>query len=70
ESKNNDVYLFMREHPAGRCLVALNFSDQAQSISIPGEHGQTILSTYMDREGIGTLDKLPLRGNEGIIIKL
>lgn len=70
ESNNNDVFLYMREHSTGRYLIALNFSEQTQSISIPEERGETILSTSMDRSGTGTLDKLPLRGNEGIIIKI
>ncbi|HED03995.1 MAG TPA: DUF3459 domain-containing protein, partial [Candidatus Fraserbacteria bacterium] len=68
---SDDCFLYLRQHPSGRCLVALNFSGRAQRLSVTGEvTGTMVLSTHLDREGAISPTKLALRPHEGVIIKL
>ena len=54
-----------------RVLVALNFSGQDQTLSLPGlGMGRVILSTRLDREDEVDLASFTLRANEGCIIAL
>jgi len=54
-----------------RYLVALNFTDQPQTVSIPGGGtGTLVASTHMDREGQVDLSALNLRGDEGWLVRL
>ena len=66
-----NCYVYLREGQGERVLVALNFSDEPQTISL-SEYptASIILSTFLDRNGIFDLDALELRGNEGVIVKI
>ncbi len=60
-------FAYIREHDYRQFLIALNFTDQPQTIDLP-KYGKVILSTHMDRsESVETLD---LRANEGVVIEL
>ena len=70
DSVPNDCYVYLREADEERVLVALNFSAEERTISLPdlGE-GEVAVSTYMDRPGPVDLAHLTLRPNEGLIIE-
>jgi alpha-glucosidase len=70
ENLSADCYTFRRQAGGQRVLVALNFSGEDQSISLPGRGGGTIvISTHLDREGKVDLDDLGLRADEGLIVE-
>jgi alpha-glucosidase len=66
-----ECYVYLRQADDQRVLVALNFSDQEQRVTLPvlGE-GRIAVSTHLDREDRISLGKLVLRGNEGVIVEL
>jgi len=69
--EHEDCFVYLREHPEGPRIIALNFTDQPRSISVPcKDHGEIALSTYLDRTGKVSLSELSLRPHEGIIIEM
>ena len=74
EQENATCFVYLRQHHNQRYLVALNFSDQEQVVTIPGRdesrpYGHIVLSTHMDREGSVDLSAFHLRENEGILVE-
>jgi alpha-glucosidase len=70
EAQEN-CFVFEREAGDQRLLIALNFSDQEQNLSLPElRRGRIVLSTTLDREGEVNLADFNLRANEGCIIEL
>jgi alpha-glucosidase len=68
---HEDCFVYLREHPEGSRLIALNFTDQPRTLSVPhGDHGEIALSTYMDRTEKVSLAELTLRPHEGIIVEV
>ena len=69
--EHEDCFVYLREHPEGSRVIALNFADQPRIITVPyGDAGEIVLSTYLDRrESVSTSD-LSLRPHEGIIIEV
>jgi alpha-glucosidase len=65
---NPDVLVFTREHENDCLVVALNFSNQCTKVASSNLNGEVLISTYLDREGENTLDRVDLRPNEGVII--
>ena len=67
-----NTFVYIREWEGERRLIALNFLDIEQSISVEhiAKEGEIILSTELDREGMVSLEDLVLRPNEGLLIKL
>jgi alpha-glucosidase len=64
-------YSYLREHPHGSCLIALNFIDQTVSLTVPEiKKGEIALSTHLDRQGSQSLSNLTLRPHEGLIIEV
>jgi alpha-glucosidase len=65
-------YVYLREADGARDLIALNFSDAEQTISLtePAGSARVLLSTHLDREGALNLQGVRLRPNEGCIIAL
>ncbi|MEA3376945.1 MAG: alpha-amylase family glycosyl hydrolase [Chloroflexota bacterium] len=63
-------YAFLRQTDEQRILVALNFSDQQQDLTLPAGGGTIAVSTHLDRTGSIDPTALSLRGNEGLIIEL
>jgi alpha-glucosidase len=71
EAGPEDCFCYFRDHPDQECLVALNFTDKDRALSISsGRTGTIRLSTYLDREDPVSLDRLDLRGNEGVMIEV
>jgi len=69
--EHEDCFVYLREHPEGANVIALNFTDQPRSLSVPyGELGEVALSTTMDRTGKVSLSELSLRPHEGIIVEV
>ena len=73
QSAGTEEHCFVFERQTGdqRIIVALNFSDQSQELSLPqAGKGKIVLSTNLDREGEVDLTSLVLRANEGCMIEL
>jgi alpha-glucosidase len=69
EQENDNCFVYLRQHDDQRYMVALNFSDQEQVVTVTGHiEGNIVISTFMDREGFIDLSKVHLRSNEGILI--
>ena len=65
-----DCYVYLRQAKNQRILVALNFSEQEQSLDLSTfGHGRIRASTYMDREGQINLARLVLRPDEGVLVE-
>jgi alpha-glucosidase len=71
ESRSENCFVYLREHGKQRLLIALNFSAEAQVVSLPtfGE-GRILISTSLDREEQMNLAALSLRPHEGCIIEI
>ncbi len=71
QQNNTHCLAYVRDYDGERWLVALNFSETAQTLNLPiSQNGQIVLSTNLDREESVNPSSLQLRGNEGCIIKL
>lgn len=69
--EHEDCFVYLREHSEGSRLVALNFSDQPRTLSVPHfDRGEIALSTTLDRTGKVSLSELSLRPHEGIIVEV
>ena len=66
-----DCYIYLRQAGRQKVLVALNFSEWAQTLN-PSAVGTGTLqvSTYMDRESYSNLARLVLRPFEGVVVEL
>jgi alpha-glucosidase len=70
EAQEN-CFVFERQGDDQHVLVALNFSAQEQTLSLPElGTGRIVLSTDLDQEGEVNLADFNLRANEGCIIEL
>ncbi len=72
ETGDDSVFAYERRHGESRFLVVLNFSPREKDLNFEsaGRAGTAVLSTLMDREGPEDLGSFPLRGDEGVIIRL
>ena len=71
DAGNDDCFVYLRSAGEERRLVALNFTGDQCSLSVPGKDaGQIVISTHLDREGAINLAELVLRGDEGLIVEL
>ena len=69
--EHEDCFVYLREHPEGSRLIALNFTDQPRSLSVPyGDRGGIALSTHLDRTEEVSLSEFSLRPHEGIIVEV
>jgi alpha-glucosidase len=67
----DECLVYRREHPTGKCLIALNFSSESRNLYLAdSESGQLVISTYLDRQETISMNNLTLRPNEGVIIEL
>jgi alpha-glucosidase len=62
----NNVLVYERTDPNQRITVALNFGDDPQQLPGGVERPPLLLSTHMDRDGLG--EQPQLRANEGLIL--
>lgn len=71
DQENDSCFVYLRQHENVSFLIALNFSAQEQTVTLPGTSGgRIILSTYLDRAEDLAAPSLRLRGNEGLVIRL
>jgi alpha-glucosidase len=71
EVESDACMVWIRQRDGERYLVALNFTDQPQTLSLPlSGRAELIVSTQMDREGPQDLASFTLRGDEGCLLKL
>ncbi|MCK5313872.1 MAG: alpha-glucosidase C-terminal domain-containing protein, partial [Anaerolineales bacterium] len=71
DSGEETCFAYFREHPTGRILIALNFSERSCTLSFSEKcRSDVVLSTYLDREESVSLSELFLRPNEGIIVEI
>ena len=69
--ENEACFLYQRQYAEECILVALNFSDQDQIVTVPLEgQGHIFLSTHMDRKEHISLATIHLRANEGLLIEI
>jgi alpha-glucosidase len=66
-----NCFVYLREAQDELILIALNFSSEPQTVSLP-EYGTVpvSLSTFPDRAGEVDLSDLELKSNEGLILKI
>ncbi len=66
-----ECYVYMREASGERLVVALNFSAEARCVYLPEPvEVEALLSTRVDREGPERLDRLDLRADEGLVLRV
>ena len=71
EDVPENCFVYLREGQDEKVLVALNFSSEPQTFSLPSLHSfSVVLSTFLDREGKSDSSSLELRSNEGLILKI
>jgi glycosidase len=71
EAGSDACMVWIRRHGDERYLVALNFTDQPQTLALPlTDRAKVVASTGMDRDGFEDLSAFTLRGNEGCLLKL
>lgn len=67
----DDCFVYLRQWGGQHYLIALNFSEEEQTVQLPAlGSGRIHLSTYLDREEPGDLALLGLRSHEGLVIQL
>ena len=67
-----DILLYHRGDGGGTLLIALNFAAEPASIAAGsiGSRREILLSTLLDRSGEPVEERLDLRANEGVILRL
>ena len=71
EGVPDGCFVYLRQSSSQHYLIALNFSDQEQTVKLPAlGNGRIVLSTYLDREEPIDLALLRLRSNEGNVIEI
>ncbi len=63
------TFVYLREHGDEQLLIALNFSDDPQTVEV-SRAGNVVISTLMDRDEMLDGRTLELRPNEGVVIEL
>jgi len=64
-----NTYCYLREGSRETLLIALNFSGESRRLILPENATDILLSTHLDRQGQES-SPLPLRPNEGLLLKL
>jgi alpha-glucosidase len=66
-----DTYVYFRAQSDQELLVALNFASAERVIALDDPRpAEILLSTEMDRQQNVELNRLRLRGNEGVVVRL
>jgi alpha-glucosidase len=63
-------FVFYREDGRERRMIALNFGDADQTVSLPEDSGTVVISSYLDREADAGVRELRLRPHEGVIVAI
>lgn len=66
------VLAYIREYDGTRMLIALNLGEDPQKIELRKGYasGRILISTKLDRETEAVRDRISLRGDEGVVVKL
>lgn len=64
------IMAYTRERADERMLVVLNLGHAPDALALPGLQGEVMLSTRLDREGEKVSDRVELRGDEGVIVRM
>jgi alpha-glucosidase len=65
-----NCFAYRRQAGGEQLIVVLNFSSEAQTLSLPGlGTGTIVVSTHMDRKGKVDLGEIGLRADEGLVIE-
>ncbi|MFX1533711.1 MAG: alpha-amylase family glycosyl hydrolase [Promethearchaeota archaeon] len=66
-----DCFVYYRQYGKERFIIALNFTDKQQEITLPSlKGGYIILSTHLDREEPLKSNTVTIRRNEGCVITI
>jgi alpha-glucosidase len=68
-SANRHVLAYERRHRDGVILVALNLTNEARELLVPGGRRELALSTYLDERDCLAGDCLRLRADEGVVLR-
>jgi alpha-glucosidase len=66
----SSCFVYTRQADGETCLIALNFTDGAEVLSLTGNSGTIAVSTHLDRSGVEDLARFELRPHEGCVIQL
>ncbi len=67
----DDCLVYERISGADRYLIALNFTGEPRSLTLPSHPtGTVVLSTHLDRDGEELLTTFELRGHEGCVVHI
>lgn len=67
ESGNENVFIFARQSDSEKMIIAINFSDEEQTVEVLSS-GSVIFTSYSDGRGEKVMGELRLRVYEGVII--
>jgi alpha-glucosidase len=67
---DDDLLMYEREADGERRRVALNLSSTPREVAWFGPRARILLSTHLDRSDEGVADRLELRADEGVILKV
>lgn len=65
-----DVVAFLRELNERRFLVVLNLGPRSRLLQLPGHSGRVVVATDRLREGESVSGRVPLLGDDGLVIHL
>lgn len=66
------VLAYIREYEGTRMLIALNLGAEPQELKLrkPYDTGTILITTKLDREMESVTDRITLRGDEGVVVRL
>lgn len=67
---SGDVLAFVREGEGRRFLIVLNLGHRSQLLQLPGYNGSVIVATDRLREAERIAERVPLLGDDGLVIRL
>jgi alpha-glucosidase len=66
-----DILAYSRRHNGDGFVVILNLGGEPQNVELDAaDSGRIALSTHLDREGEEVSERIDLRPNEGVVIRL
>ena len=68
----DNLLAYTREHDGTTFLIVLNLGGEAQELVLcwPYQQGHIMLNTQLDRDDETVAERIALRGNEGVVIRL
>jgi len=67
---DHDLIVYEREADGERYRMALNLSGTPREVAWSGPRARTLLSTHLDRSDERVADRLELRADEGVVLKV